>query len=244
MKIIILIPARMASTRFPGKPMVKINGIPMIQRVWQKAINSKLGEVVVACSEKVVFDLITNLGGKAILTDPNLPSGTDRIYSALIKFSHNIDYDYVINLQGDMPLIKSEQIAKVIEPLNHNYSIGTIATDLKNSEITNMNITKVDVKWDNKSIGMAKEFFRKKNNIENKVYHHVGIYSYTRNSLISFVKLPKSNNEVLLNLEQYRAIDAGLTIGTAYEKDVPISIDTKEDLITAESIIGENYEKN
>ncbi len=244
MKIIILIPARMASTRFPGKPMVKINGIPMIQRVWQKAINSKLGEVVVACSEKVVFDLITNLGGKAILTDPNLPSGTDRIYSALIKFSHNIDYDYVINLQGDMPLIKSEQIAKVIEPLNHNYSIGTIATDLKNSEITNMNITKVDVKWDNKSIGMAKEFFRKKNNIENKVYHHVGIYSYTRNSLISFVKLPKSNNEVLLNLEQYRAIDAGLTIGTAYEKDVPISIDTKEDLITAESIIRENYEKN
>ena len=232
----------MASSRFPGKPMVKINGKPMIQRVWQQAINCNIGDVVVACSENEVFDLITNLGGKAILTNPNLPSGTDRIYSALTKMPEHKEFDFVINLQGDMPIIKPQQIKKVINPLKHKYSIGTLATNLKKDEVSNKNVTKVSVKWDKNNIGQAKEFFRYKNIIDENTFHHVGIYSYTINSIKDFVKLPTSKNEKLLNLEQYRAMDAGIGIGVTLENNIPPSIDTKEDLNLIETIIRENNE--
>ena len=242
MKTIIMIPSRMASSRFPGKPMVKINGKPMIQRVWQQAINCNIGDVVVACSENEVFDLITNLGGKAILTNPNLPSGTDRIYSALTKMPEHKEFDFVINLQGDMPIIKPQQIKKVINPLKHKYSIGTLATNLKKDEVSNKNVTKVSVKWDKNNIGQAKEFFRYKNKIDENTFHHVGIYSYTINSIKDFVKLPTSKNEKLLNLEQYRAMDAGIGIGVTLENNIPPSIDTKEDLNLIETIIRENNE--
>ena len=173
----------MESSRFPGKPMAKVEGKPMIQRVWQQAINSEIGEVIVACSENEIFNLITSLGGKAILTDPKLKSGTDRIYSALIKISPNIEYDYIINLQGDMPLILPEQIKKVLEPLKYDYSIGTLATNLKEEEETNSNVTKVIIEWKNKTTGKAKSFFRKIKHQEKNIFHHVGIYSYTKNSL-------------------------------------------------------------
>ena len=242
MKTIIMIPSRMASSRFPGKPMVKINGKPMIQRVWEQAINCNIGDVVVACSENEVFDLITNLGGKAILTNPNLPSGTDRIYSALTKMPEHKEFDFVINLQGDMPIIKPQQIKKVINPLKHKYSIGTLATNLKKDEVSNKNVTKVSVKWDKNNIGQAKEFFRYKNIIDENTFHHVGIYSYTINSIKDFVKLPTSKNEKLLKLEQYRAMDAGIGIGVTLVNNIPPSIDTKEDLNLIETIIRENNE--
>ncbi len=244
MNTIIIIPSRMASTRFPGKPLVKIEGIPMIQRVWHQAIESKIGEVFVACSEHEIYDLINGLGGKAILTDPSLPSGTDRIYSAFKKIKNLSKVKYIINLQGDMPLINAKHIKKVIEPLKHNYSIGTLATNLKNNEIMNPNITKVFVDWKNQDIGEAKKFFRLNDEINNQTFHHVGIYSYSINSLSQFVDLPKSENEISLNLEQYRAMDAGMSIGVVYEKEIPPSIDTKEDLITVENIIRANNEKN
>ena len=244
MKIVIIIPSRMASKRFPGKPLAKIDGIPMIQRVWQQANAANIGEVFVACSENDVFDLIKGVGGNAIMTDPSLPSGTDRIHSAFKKINNYSEIDYIINLQGDMPLIESHHIKKVIEPLKNNFQIGTMATNLKREEISNPNITKVIVDWKKNNIGHAKEFFRDKKFITDQAFHHVGIYSYLQKTLTSFVNLPKSKNEVSLELEQYRAVDAGMRIGITFEKNIPISIDTKEDLITAESIIRANYEKN
>ena len=114
MKSVVIIPSRMASTRLPGKPLMAIDGIPMIQRVWQQAIESNIGEVFVACSEIEVHDLIVSNGGKAIMTDPNLPSGTDRVHSAFLKIKNNKDIDVIINLQGDMPLINPEHILKVL----------------------------------------------------------------------------------------------------------------------------------
>ena len=128
--------------------------------------------------------------------------------------------------------------------MKKNYLIGTLATDLKEEEVSNPNVTKVVVEWKGNIIGNAKEFFRKKNNLENSTYHHVGIYSYTEESLLKFVNLPKSKNELSLNLEQYRLIDAGISIGVSFEKDIAAGIDTKEDLITAENIIREKNEKN
>ena len=244
MKSIIVIPSRMASTRFPGKPLAIIAGKPMIQRVWEQAINSNLGEVVVACSENEVFNLIKSLGGKVILTDPDLPSGTDRIHSALLKMNSEFDFDCIINLQGDMPLIQPEHINKVIQPIKNNFNIGTLATNLKKNEEDNPNVTKVKVDWNKKSVGIAEEFFRKKDKIEDNVFHHVGIYSYTKKSLDNFVNLPKSKNEITLNLEQYRAMDSGIRIGVSFVDGISAGIDTKDDLITAESIILANNEKD
>ena len=244
MKSIVIIPSRMASTRFPGKPLVKIDGIPMVQRVWQQAIEANVGKVYVACSETEVYDLINSIGGNAILTDPNLPSGTDRVHSAYKQINNFSEIESIINLQGDMPLIKPQHIKKVLEPLKNNYSIGTLATTLKKNEFMNPNVTKVLIEWKNENLGKAKEFFRLKNNHTDQVYHHVGIYSYTIKSLSKFVDLPKSKNEISLNLEQYRAIDAGINIGITYVPEIPPSVDTKEDLITTQSIIRANYEKN
>ncbi len=244
MKSIIIIPSRMDSSRFPGKPLAKIDGIPMIQRVWQQAISSNIGMVYVACAEKEIYELIIGIGGKAILTDPNLPSGTDRIHAAFQLVDDSSEIEYIINLQGDMPLINSNDIKKVIEPLQHKYSIGTLVTNLKSKEYENSNVTKVKVDWKNNNHGKAIEFFRFKNNIKRETYHHVGIYSYTKKSLLEFIKLPISKNEKSLNLEQYRAMDAGMSIGVSFVSDIAPSVDTKDDLITVESIIRANNEKN
>lgn len=234
----------MASTRFPGKPLVKIDGIPMVQRVWQQAIDSDIGDVYVACSEIEVYELILSIGGKAILTDPNLPSGTDRIHSAFEQISNSSEIKYIINLQGDMPLIRPEYIKDVLIPLENKYSIGTLVTTLKEYEWKNPNVTKVLVKFDKHNTGEAKDFFRSQKLLVNNTFHHVGIYSYSINSLLKFVSLPKSKREISLNLEQCRAMDAGLSVGVKYIPDIAPSIDTKEDLITVENIIREKYEKN
>ncbi len=244
METIIVIPARMASTRFPGKPMAKINGIPMIQMVWQQAIAADIGDVYVACSEKEVEQLIFEVGGQAIMTEPDLPSGTDRIYAALKKINIPKNLENVINLQGDMPLIKPEYISKTLEPLKNNFTIGTLATNLEDKQTNDPNITKVRLKWTNNKIAEAEDFFRDHQIDDNNIYHHVGIYSYTLESLNKFINLPKSKSEISLNLEQLRAMDANIKIGVSYVPNVHAGIDTKEDLIKAENIILKKNERN
>jgi len=244
MKSVVIIPSRMASTRLPGKPLMEINGIPMIQRVWQQATESNIGEVFVACSEIEVHDLIVNNGGKAIMTDPNLPSGTDRVHSAFLKIKNNKDIDVIINLQGDMPLINPEHILKVIDPIKRNFAIGTLATNLNDNELNNPNVTKVEVDFKKNEVAQALSFYREVT-IENKnLYHHVGIYSYTPDSINTFINLPKSKNEIDLSLEQMRAMDSNIPIGVTYVPEVPISVDTKEDLINIETNIREHNDKS
>ena len=244
MKNVVIIPSRMASTRLPGKPLMPIDGIPMIQRVWQQAIASKIGEVFVACSEIEVHDLIVNNGGKAIMTDPNLPSGTDRVHSAFLKIKNNKKIDVIINLQGDMPLINPEHILKVIDPIKRNFAIGTLATNLNDNELNNPNVTKVEVDFKKNEIAQALSFYREVT-IENKnLYHHVGIYSYTPDSINTFINLPKSKNEIDLSLEQMRAMDSNIPIGVTFVPEVPMSVDTKEDLINIETNIREHNDKS
>ena len=244
MKNVVIIPSRMASTRLPGKPLMAIDGIPMIQRVWQQAIASKIGEVFVACSEIEVHDLIVSNGGKAIMTDPNLPSGTDRVHSAFLKIKNNKDIDVIINLQGDMPLINPEHILKVIDPIKRNFAIGTLATNLNDNELNNPNVTKVEVDFKKNEVAQALSFYREVT-IENKnLYHHVGIYSYTPDSINTFINLPKSKNEIDLSLEQMRAMDSNIPIGVMYVPEVPMSVDTKEDLINIETNIREHNDKS
>ena len=238
MKTVIIIPARMASKRFPDKPMALIDNVPMIQMVWEKAIKSKIGETYVACSEKEVFSCIDNLGGKAILTDPSLPSGTDRVFEAFKKIENFEIYDSIINLQGDMPLVSPDHIKKVNEPLLNGFEIGTLATDLSLEQEKNVNITKVKIDWHgDKKVGKASDFYKIPRHNINQVYQHVGIYSFKVESLKKFVSFPQSKNELKFNLEQWRAIDSGITIGAIYTNNVPISVDTKDDLKQIESII-------
>ena len=244
MKNVVIIPSRMASTRLPGKPLMAIDGIPMIQRVWQQAIASNIGEVFVACSEIEVHDLIVNNGGKAIMTDPNLPSGTDRVHSAFLKIKNNKNIDVIINLQGDMPLINPEHILKVIDPIKRNFAIGTLATNLNDNELNNPNVTKVEVDFKKNETAQALNFYRKVTIENENLYHHVGIYSYTPDSINTFINLPKSKNEIDLSLEQMRAMDSNIPIGVTFVPEVPMSVDTKEDLINIETNIREHNDKS
>ena len=238
MKTIIIIPARMASKRFPNKPMALIDGIPMIQRVWQKAKSSKIGEVIVACCEKEVFDLIHSIGGVAIMTPPDLSSGTDRVCEIINNHPKQHQFDCIINLQGDMPLIDSRDIEKVRIPLMQGFDIGTLVSSLALEDEKNINITKAKVKWIKKNtLGETLDFYKKSKQIFENIYHHIGIYSFSVNSLKKFVNLKPSENEIFHKLEQWRALDSFMTIGTSYIDNSYFGVDTEEDLIKAENII-------
>ena len=188
MKTAIIIPARMASQRFPNKPMAKINGTPMIERVWRQGINSKVGDVYVACSENEVFNLIISKGGKAIMTDPDLPSGTDRVFAAFNLLENKNDYESIINLQGDMPLIDYKNIQSANISLHNGYDIGTIATDISSNEIKNENITKVTIDWKEEDVvGNSLDFYKSIKTEVTNIYQHVGIYSFKPSALKKFI---------------------------------------------------------
>ena len=238
MKTIIIIPARMASQRFPNKPMALIDGIPMIQRVWEKAKLANIGEVVVACCEKIVFDKINSIGGTAIMTNPDLPSGTDRVYEIINNHKNANQFECIINLQGDMPLVNPNDIQKVSIPLMQGFDIGTLVTNISEEEEKNINITKAKVNWIKRdNIGEAIDFYKKPKKILKNIYHHIGIYSFRINSLKKFVDLKPSENELFHKLEQWRALDSNMTIGTKYIDESYFGVDTEEDLIKAENII-------
>ena len=243
MKTLIVIPARMASVRFPNKPMALIDGIPMIRRVWEQAKKANIGSVIVACCEKEVFNLIESIGGKAIMTNASIPSGTDRIFAAISGLPEIDQLDSIINLQGDMPIINPLDIIKVNTPLSQGFDIGTLVTNIDLNEEKEINITKANVSWIKKNnLGQALSFYKTSKQILKNVYHHVGIYSFSFKSLKRFVELRPSSNELNYKLEQWRAIDANMSIGVSYVKNVPLSIDTEEDLKKVENIIKTNNE--
>ena len=238
MKTIIIIPARMASQRFPNKPMALIDGIPMIQRVWEKAKLANIGEVVVACCEKIVFDKINSIGGTAIMTNPDLPSGTDRVYEIINNHPNANKFECIINLQGDMPLVNPNDIQKVSIPLMQGFDIGTLVTHISKEEEKNINITKAKVNWiKRENIGEAIDFYKKPKKVLKNIYHHIGIYSFRINSLKKFIGLKPSENELFHKLEQWRALDSNMTIGTKYIDESYFGVDTEEDLLKAENII-------
>ena len=240
MKTLIIIPARMASQRFPNKPMVNIAGVPMIERVWRQGVKANIGDVFVACSESQVFDHISSIGGNAIMTDPNLPSGTDRIFAAYSLLKNKDEYESIINLQGDMPLIDPENIKSVNLPLINGFEIGTICTNISENEEKNKNITKVLIDWKKpKTLGNSVDFYKFSKRILLNIYQHVGIYSFKPTALKKFITLPQSKNEIERKLEQLRAIDAGIKIGITYVENIAISVDTIEDLKIIERIIKE-----
>jgi len=231
----IIIPTRLGAKRFPNKPLAKINNVPMIIHVLNRAKESKVGEVFVATPDNEIIQIVKNNGGKAILTKADHHSGSDRVYEAYIKELKN-NVELIINLQGDMPNIKPNSISKLVKLMqNNDCDIGTLASYIKNkSDIINPNVVKAHtdqvLKGDN--FLTAKDFFRVKKNFNNeKIYHHIGIYAFTNIALTKYVKLDRSKLEIERNLEQMRAMENNLIIKVGLCPSLPLGVDTKEDLV-------------
>jgi 3-deoxy-manno-octulosonate cytidylyltransferase (CMP-KDO synthetase) len=226
----IIIPTRLKAKRFPNKPLVKINNIPMILHTLNRGLESGVGKVYVATPDNEILEIVKQHGGNAILTGDH-PNGTSRVFEAYNKIK-NDNVDLIINLQADLPCIMPSSISKLEKLMReNNNSIGTLASLLTNKEeINDENVVKVEVETDLKedSFLKAKDFFRIKKNLKNeKIYHHIGIYAFTRDALTQYVKLPSSILEVKRNLEQMRIIN---DINVGYCDSNPLSVDTLEDL--------------
>ena len=230
----IIIPTRLEARRFPNKPLAEINNIPMILHVLNKAKESKVGQVFVATPDKKIFDIVNSNGGIAILTKKNHLSGSDRVYEAYSeKIKNNVDL--IINLQGDMPNINPNNIAKLEKLMrSNNCDIGTLASPIKDdNEFIDSNVVKVDVGQVLKddSFLEAKDFFRKKKDLINdNTYHHLGLYIFTKDALTRYVKLSRSKLEIKRNLEQMRAMENNMVVKVGLIRSMPLSVDTEEDL--------------
>ncbi len=239
---IIVIPTRLAATRLPNKPLRLINDIPMILHVVNRSREANIAEVLVACGDREIIDNLNYYGVEGILTDPKLPSGSDRIKEALDVYDPHGLYNVVINLQGDLPTIEKQCIQACLDVLvKTNYDMSTIGVKIQegSEEIENPNVVKAIVNFtDNSAIGKAVNFKRKINQEESKnCYHHIGIYGYRRNILEKFTSLKPSNNEISQKLEQLRALDNEISIGFKACNTVPIGVDTAEDLEKARNYI-------
>jgi 3-deoxy-manno-octulosonate cytidylyltransferase (CMP-KDO synthetase) len=242
MKPILLIPARMASTRLPNKPLAEIAGVPMIVRVWARAVASGLGPVVVAAGEPEIVAAVEKAGGQAVLTQPDLPSGSDRIWEALGVVDPKGAHDVVVNLQGDLPALDPEQLKTAVRALEKSGAdIGTLAAPIiDEAEETNPAVVKAVVAWDaDEKLGRALYFTRTAAPAgEGVLWHHVGLYAYRREALESFVALPPSPLEEREKLEQLRALEAGMSIAVARVDATPLSVDTPADLERARKLLS------
>jgi 3-deoxy-manno-octulosonate cytidylyltransferase (CMP-KDO synthetase) len=237
MNPILLIPARLASTRLPAKPLAEIGGVPMIVRVLRQAAAAALGPVVVAAGEAEIVAAVEAAGGQAVLTDPDLPSGSDRVHAALEQFDPNRRYDVVVNLQGDLPALDPGQIRTVVAALEESGAdIATLAAEITDpAERDNPSVVKAVVAWNKDGrLGRALYFTRATAPAgDGPLFHHVGIYAYRRDALARFVVLPPSALEMREKLEQLRALEANMSIAVARVDSVPLSVDTQADLAKA-----------
>jgi 3-deoxy-manno-octulosonate cytidylyltransferase (CMP-KDO synthetase) len=241
MNPILLIPARMASTRLPGKPLAAIGGVAMIVRVWGQAMAAGLGPVVVAAAEPEIVQAVEAAGGRAILTDPDLPSGSDRIHAALASLDPEGRHDVVVNLQGDLPDLDPEAIRAVVQALDQSGAdIATLVAEIDNAaDRDNPAVVKAVVAWEpDGRRGSALYFTRATAPTgAGPLFHHIGLYAFTRHALARFVALPPSPLEQREKLEQLRALEAHMRIAVARVDRVPLSVDTPADLERANRLL-------
>ncbi|MFW0777735.1 MAG: 3-deoxy-manno-octulosonate cytidylyltransferase [Rickettsiales bacterium] len=236
MNQIILIPARLASARLPDKPLADIAGVPMIVRVAERATKSGVGDVWVACDGEKIKHAVEAAGYKAVITDPDLPSGSDRIFAALGEIDAEKKYDVVINVQGDMPILDPDIIKHAVALLeNPDVDIATLAAVVTSEEEKN-DPAVVKAIFDEQ--GRATSFSRRPDESQDTHYHHIGIYAYRRAALEKFIGLPQSESEKREKLEQLRAMDAGMRIDVAVVDTVPLGVDTKETLEKARQVLA------
>jgi len=240
-KTLILIPSRMAATRLPGKPLLKINNLSIVSHVFKRAAEANIGEVVVATEDQEILEDVLKNGGKAILTSNDHKTGTDRIFEAFQKLNIK-DIDYILNLQGDEPDINKNDIINLNDLMINNESeVGTLASIIHHDKmLDNKNVVKVitESKLEKNNFPIALNFTRENMLVSNKnIYHHIGIYSYKVNTLEKFVRLNQSAREKKNKLEQLRALDNKLKINVALAKFSPIGVDTEEDYLAIKKIM-------
>ena len=240
MKTLIVIPSRLSATRLPGKPLLKINGLSIISHVVKKAENTNIGEVVVATEDQEIIDDVKQNGGQAILTNNNHKTGTDRIYEAIKKLGKT-DIDLVMNLQGDEPLMKTEDIKNLNNLMIQTKSrLGTLATNIIDKNLYEKPTAVKVITKENLDISNfpeASNFMRKSKNVIKNVYHHLGIYCYQIETLKRFVSYDQSPNEIKNKLEQLRALDNNIKINVALAKSSTIGVDTEEDFVAIKKIM-------
>lgn len=232
LKPIILIPARLGSTRLPGKVLADIGGKPMIVHVLERALEAGLGPVAVACGEDEIAFHVRAHGGLAVITDPDLPSGSDRIFAALEQLDADVAYDVVVNLQGDLPHIPPAYLRAVLQPLAQGYDIGTLVAPITSqAEAMAPSVVKCACAFTDQETAPALYFSRQAiPGGDGPLWHHIGLYAYRRAALAQFVKCPPSPLEQREKLEQLRALEAGLRIGVTRVAQAPFGVDTPEDL--------------
>jgi 3-deoxy-manno-octulosonate cytidylyltransferase (CMP-KDO synthetase) len=240
---IVVIPARMASTRLPGKPLARIAGEPMIVHVWRRAMQAEVGPVLVAAGEPEIADAVTAAGGDAVLTRPEHPSGSDRVHEALMRRDPERHHDVVINLQGDLPTIDPACLRQVAALLaDATVDIGTLAAEIREAaERRAAGVVKAVVSLaPGARSGRALYFTRVlAPSGEGPHYHHIGIYAYRRAALERFVALPPAPLERREKLEQLRALEDGMTIAVGLVDRVPFGVDTPADLERARRALEE-----
>ncbi len=263
---LVVIPARMASTRLPDKPMADIHGEPMIVHVWRRAMAAQIGRVIVATDSEAVAGAIRSAGGEAVMTRDDHVSGSDRIFEALCQVDPEEEIDFVVNLQGDLPTLDEGLVRACLEPLMEDIpsagnasrllgagmsarqgpQIATLAVEItKQSERTNPNVVKVvgaQLRASPSAQGKrlrALYFTRATAPYgDGPLYHHIGIYAYRRNALERFVSLRPSELELRERLEQLRALEDGMRIDVSIVDTLPLGVDTPEDLERARTILS------
>jgi len=239
MKVLGIIPARYASTRFPGKPLASICGKPMIEWTYERAVQSNLiSDLIVATDDKRIESAVKQFGGQAFMTKSEHLTGTDRCAEVVNLLDR--DYDIVLNIQGDEPLVKAAEIDTLIHLLKREeVQIGTLIYPSENSsDIMNPNRVKVLFKNDGKAIRFVRDVSHIR--LKSPFYLHKGMYGFKTSTLLKIVQLPPTENELLQNLEQLRWLDHQYAIYVAKVKDASIGVDVPEDIKIIEEILGGN----
>lgn len=240
-RTLVLIPARMASTRLPGKPLMDIAGLPMIVHVLRRAEAAKIGRVAVATDTPDIAAAVRSHGYEAVMTSSDHASGSDRSYEALGQLDPRREAEIIVNLQGDFPTISPDNIRDVLGPLaDPEVDIATLAAQIHSEEEdTNPNVVKV-VGSPLSARRLRALYFTRATAPwgDGPRYHHIGLYAYRRQALERFIALPPSPLELREKLEQLRAIEAGMRIDVTIVDSVPRGVDTPADLETARRILA------
>ena len=244
---IILIPARLAATRLPGKPLAEIAGVPMIVHVWRRAVAAEIGPVVVACGDRAIADAVEAAGGEAIMTDPALPTGSDRIHQAIGLLDPSRTYDAVVNVQGDLPLLDPRAVQIAVRGLaDPEFDIATLAAAIEEeSMLRDTSVNKVVASFADPNQPARALYFSKAVVPwgDGPHYEHIGLYVYRRTALERFVGLPRGVLEQRERLEQLRALEAGMSISVSLIEAhrIGVQVDTPADLERARQLARRLY---
>jgi 3-deoxy-manno-octulosonate cytidylyltransferase (CMP-KDO synthetase) len=241
LRTLTVIPARMQSTRLPGKPLADINGTPMIVHVWRRAMAAETGRVIVAADSQDIIAAVRAAGGEAVLTRVDHASGSDRVFEAVSHVDPDADFEIILNLQGDLPTLDVPLVHDCLAPLlDKGPCIATIAAEIKvDAERTNPNVVKV-VGTPTGVPGRLRALYFTRAAAphgEGPLYHHIGIYAYRRSALERFVSLQPSTLELREHLEQLRALESGMRIDVTLVDTVPLGVDTASDLERARQML-------